>query len=59
MLGHSQVSLTLDVCSHVVPTMRRVAADRLDSLFGATRSQTPAASRPAMQRDEPLSLSVN
>ena len=33
MLGHSQVSLTLNVYSHVVPTMRREAADRLDAMF--------------------------
>lgn len=33
MLGHSQVSLTLNVYSHVVPTMRPEAADRLDAMF--------------------------
>lgn len=56
MLGHSQVGLTLNVYSHVVPTMRREAADRLDAMFGMAASETPparpAATRPAMQPDE-------
>jgi integrase len=33
MLGHSQVSLTLNVYTHVLPTLRRDAADRLDLLL--------------------------
>lgn len=32
-LGHSQVGITLDTYSHVLPTMQREAADRLDALF--------------------------
>ena len=32
-LGHSQISLTLDTYSHVLPTMQREAASRLDKLF--------------------------
>lgn len=31
MLGHSQVSLTLNIYSHVIPTMRREASDRLEA----------------------------
>jgi integrase len=34
MLGHSQVSLTLNVYTHVLPTLRRDAADRLDAVPG-------------------------
>jgi integrase len=36
MLGHSSISITLDIYSHVAPTMHRDAADRVDALF--TRS---------------------
>ncbi len=35
MLGHSQVSLTLNVYTHVLPTLRRDAADRLDAILGS------------------------
>ena len=34
MLGHSQVSLTLNVYTHVLPTLRRDAANRLDAILG-------------------------
>jgi integrase len=34
MLGHSTVGITLDLYSHVTPTMQQEAADTLDSLFG-------------------------
>ena len=32
-LGHSTIAVTMDVYSHVTPTMQRNAADRLDALF--------------------------
>ena len=34
MLGHSQVGVTLDLYSHVTPTMHRKAADTFDRLLG-------------------------
>ena len=34
MLGHSAVAITLDLYSHVTPSMQAQAADALDSLFG-------------------------
>jgi integrase len=34
MLGHSTVGITLDLYSHVTPTMQQEAADTLDSLIG-------------------------
>jgi integrase len=37
MLGHAQVGITLNLYSHVTPTMQRQAADAMDSLLGATR----------------------
>lgn len=33
MLGHAQISITLDTYSHVLPTLQREAADRMDALF--------------------------
>jgi integrase len=38
-LGHASVSLTLDVYSHVVPSMQREAADKLDVVFGPAQRQ--------------------
>jgi len=34
-LGHSQISITLDTYSHVLPSMGREAAAKLDALLGA------------------------
>ncbi len=33
-LGHSQVSLTMNTYSHVMPALQQDAADRMDDLFG-------------------------
>ena len=33
MLGHSQISMTLDTYSHVTPTMQEEAATRTDRLL--------------------------
>jgi integrase len=32
-LGHSQISLTLDTYSHVIPTMQREASDQFEAMF--------------------------
>ena len=32
-LGHSQISLTLDTYSHVLPSLQREAADRMNRLL--------------------------
>lgn len=34
MLGHSQINLTLDTYSHVLPTIQAEAAERMNSLLG-------------------------
>ncbi len=34
LLGHSQISTTLDVYAHVMPKLRQDAADCLDALLG-------------------------
>jgi integrase len=34
ILGHSQISVTLDTYSHVLPALHRDAADKLDQLLG-------------------------
>lgn len=33
MLGHSQISMTMDIYSHVLPVLQREAADRMDALL--------------------------
>jgi integrase len=33
LLGHSQISLTLDIYSHVLPSMQQEAMGKLDDLF--------------------------
>jgi site-specific recombinase XerD len=38
MLGHSSISVTLDIYSHVAPTLHREAADRMDALLGRPAS---------------------
>ena len=35
MLGHSTVAITLDLYSHVTPTIQRDAADAVDALFSS------------------------
>ena len=32
-LGHAAISMTLDIYSHLIPSMGRAAADQLDALF--------------------------
>jgi hypothetical protein len=34
-LGHSQMSLTMDTYSHVIPALQREAADRMESVLAA------------------------
>jgi hypothetical protein len=34
MLGHSNIYITLDTCSHVTPTMQRQAAAAMDAVLG-------------------------
>jgi integrase len=36
MLGHSSISITLDLYSHVTPTMQQTAVDALDAVLGGT-----------------------
>lgn len=42
-LGHSQIGITLDTYSHVVPTMQLEAASKLDAMMRLARK--PAKSR--------------
>jgi integrase len=37
MLGHSQVGITLDLYSHVTPTMQREATNAMEAIVGAPR----------------------
>lgn len=42
-LGHSQIGITLDTYSHVVPTMQLEAARKLDVLLRPSRSPPSSA----------------
>jgi integrase len=33
ILGHSQISLTMNTYSHVIPTLQKEAASRMDDLL--------------------------
>ena len=33
-LGHAKIQMTLDTYQHVLPTMQKAAADKLDAMFG-------------------------
>jgi integrase len=33
ILGHSQIALTMNTYSHVMPALRRDAADRMNAVF--------------------------
>jgi integrase len=35
LLGHSQISTTLDLYSHVLPTLQQEAAEKLDAQLSA------------------------
>ena len=43
-LGHSQIGITLDTYSHVVPTLQLEAATKLDGLMRPSRNRTAASS---------------
>jgi hypothetical protein len=34
-LGHSQIALTLNTYSHVIPALGRAAADEMDAVLGS------------------------
>ncbi|HXL04942.1 MAG TPA: tyrosine-type recombinase/integrase [Bacillota bacterium] len=37
-LGHSQISLTLDTYSHILPTLQQEAANEMDKMFGKKKA---------------------
>jgi integrase len=37
-LGHSTITLTMNVYSHVIPGLQRDAAERMDAMLGVTAS---------------------
>ena len=47
MLGHSSITITLDLYSHVTPTMQQQAADALDALLSAPLAVNLAVSEDA------------
>src|SRR5262249_28339874 len=45
LLGHSQISLTLDTYSHVLPSMQEEAAREMESVLGAKPAQCESRGR--------------
>ncbi len=43
ILGHSQISITMDIYSHALPTMQQGAIGKLDTIFQAKPSLVPQA----------------
>jgi integrase len=43
ILGHSEISMTMDVYSHVLPTMQREAVNRLNQIFMGSPSSPASA----------------
>jgi integrase len=41
-LGHSQISLTLNTYSHVIPALGRAAAEQMDAMLGPRSAETAA-----------------
>ncbi|MDI9459060.1 MAG: hypothetical protein QM373_04940, partial [Bacillota bacterium] len=41
MLGHSTISMTLDTYSHVIPSMQKEAARKMDELLKESPSHYP------------------
>jgi integrase len=41
-LGHSQISLTLNTYSHVIPALGRAAAEQMDAMLGPRSADTAA-----------------
>lgn len=39
VLGHSQISLTMNTYSHVLPELKRVAAEQMDQLLSGRRQR--------------------
>jgi integrase len=46
ILGHSTVTLTLGTYSHVIPALKRDAADRMDAILAPGATNRVAVSRP-------------
>lgn len=52
VLGHSQITLTLNTYSHVFPSLKRDDADRMDELFPARREEDPVRVAPMVAPNE-------
>ena len=45
MLGHSQISLTADTSTHVMPELQREAAEMMDQVLRRRKEQAPDAAQ--------------
>jgi len=51
LLGHSQIAVTMNLYSHVVPALRKEAADQMDAIF---QPKKPVATSVATNPGKPL-----
>jgi len=48
ILGHSQISMTMDIYSHVLPTMQEEAMNKLNDIIGTQKDdENPQNDAPA------------
>jgi integrase len=52
-LGHSQISITLDTYSHVLPSMQREAAEKMDGLMRSMSLEGKPVSKPTRKINKP------
>ena len=52
MLGHNQISMTMDIYSHVLPTMQEDAASKLNDVFTEHDEEEDEALEDKDTRDE-------
>src|SRR5438874_13504673 len=45
ILGHSEIAMTMDTYSHVVPELQREAAERMESALSVSHSRIPDRDR--------------
>jgi integrase len=54
-LGHASIQLTLDTYSHVLPTMQKAAATKMDALFNGNSKTNGGASAPQKTAEQAVS----
>ena len=59
ILGHSQISLTMNTYTHVLPHLRREAAAHMDVLLAGDKGGTKGGTGPPGAHGEPVDLAIS